>query len=65
MEFESFEQALQLCMTMDEGSPEQREAMNYCLQHAPPDLRAMLGKRLGLTDGDDKDHGDCGCGCKD
>ncbi|MCA1764657.1 MAG: toxin [Desulfobulbaceae bacterium] len=25
MEFESFEQALQLCMTMEEGSPEQQE----------------------------------------
>ena len=61
MEFESFEQALHSCMTLEDGSSEQKEAMIYCLKHAPADLRAMLGKRLGLVD--DNDNHDCGCGC--
>ncbi|MFO7604892.1 MAG: hypothetical protein R6W72_01130 [Desulfurivibrionaceae bacterium] len=63
MEFESFEQALQLCMTMEEGSPEQHEAMTYCLRHAPADLRAMLGKRLFPADTDDSQG--CGCDCEE
>ncbi len=63
MEFESFEQALHLCMTMEEGSPEQQEAMNYCLRHAPVDLKAMLEKRL--FSGDTDDSQDCGCGCEE
>lgn len=62
MEFESFEQALHYCMTAEEGGPEQKEAMIYCLQHAPVDLRAMLGKRLlSAEKGDD---GNCGCSLK-
>ncbi|MEN8135547.1 MAG: hypothetical protein ABFS18_08440 [Thermodesulfobacteriota bacterium] len=63
MEFESFEQALHFCMTLEDGSPEQKDAMIYCLHHAPVDLRAMLEKRLGLTN--DNEAHDCGCGCKD
>ncbi len=63
MEFESFEQALHLCMVLEDGSPEQKEAMLYCLKHAPADLRAMLGKRLGLAN-DNEGH-NCGCSCKD
>lgn len=65
MKFESFEHALQVCMTTEEGSPEQLEAMNYCLKHAPADLRAMLEKRLS-SDPDDSGHGGgCNCGCND
>ena len=60
MEFESFEQALTVCLTAAAGSPEQDEALIYCLEKAPPDLRAMLqkqyddmqgGKREGASEG--------------
>ena len=60
MEFESFEQALHLCMVLEDGSPEQKEAMVYCLKHAPVDLRAMLEKRLGLVN----DNGGHSCDCE-
>ena len=60
MEFASFEQALQVCMQADDGSEEQKEAMVYCLEHAPSDLRSMLEKRLKITEA--KQQG-CGCGC--
>ena len=63
MEFESFEQALHFCMTAEDGSPEQKEAMVYCLHHAPVDLRGMLEKRLGLLN--DNDGHNCGCRGKD
>lgn len=62
MEFESFEQALHLCMTLEDGGPDQKEAMIYCLKHAPVDLRAMLEKRL-LAVARHEDH-NCDCGCK-
>jgi hypothetical protein len=60
MEFESFEQALQVCMQAADGSDEQKKAMVFCLEHAPADLRAMLEKRLKITG--DHQHGD-GCEC--
>lgn len=58
MEFTSFEEALQLCVVLEDGSPEQREAMIYCIEHAPTDLRTMLIKRLNLAEDDN-----CSCGC--
>jgi len=62
MEYSSFEEALQVCMRAASGSPEQRVAMEYCLQHAPADLRMMLAKRLGLHEqGGCREHG-CECG---
>ena len=64
MEFSSFEEALQVCMQAADGSDEQKEAMVFCLEHAPADLRAMLEKRLKITD--DHQHGSgCGCGGQD
>jgi hypothetical protein len=59
MEFESFEQALETCLNAEERSPEQVAAMVYCLENAPPELKAMFQERF-------KDpHGhDCSCGCK-
>ena len=63
MEFTSFEEALHICMTAAEGSPEQEAALAHCLNTAPSDLRLMLAKRLGGQEGHDHhDHG-CGCGC--
>ena len=64
MEFTSFEEALQICMRAENGSPGQQAAMEYCLRHAPTDLRLMLAKRLGLQDGAPHGHG-CGCGSGD
>ncbi len=61
MEFNSFEQALQVCMQADDGSDEQKQAMVFCLEHAPVDLRVMLEKRLKITE-KQKFGGDCGCG---
>ncbi len=46
MEFGSFEQALTVCMTAKEGSPEQVASMLYCLENAPPELREMLQARF-------------------
>ncbi len=63
MEFTSFEEALQICMQAENGSPKQQAALEYCLQHAPVDLRQMLAKRLDLrADEKNHEHG-CGCGC--
>ena len=47
-------------MQAADGSDEQKEAMVFCLEHAPVDLRVMLEKRLKITG--DHQHG-CGCGC--
>ncbi|NOX24538.1 MAG: hypothetical protein GXP59_00135 [Deltaproteobacteria bacterium] len=62
MDFSSFEQALQICMTSAEGSPEQDKAILYCLEFAPDEikekLRDIMRHQMPV-------HGhDCGCGCK-
>ena len=65
MEFSSFEEAIHVCMTAPDGSPEQVAALAHCLKTAPPDLLAMLAQRMGVLDehdDHDHDHG-CGCGC--
>lgn len=58
MKFESFEQALKICLTAEENSPEQVKAMIFCLENAPPELQEILAKRFrpGHEQG-------CGCGC--
>lgn len=66
MKFASFEEALKICMTAANGSPEQEAAMTHCLQTAPPELQAMLSRRLTpatnqITGGHDHRPG-CGCG---
>jgi hypothetical protein len=61
MKFSSFEEALQVCMRAENGSPAQQEAMEYCLRNAPADLRLMLAKRLGVEEEISHGHG-CGCG---
>jgi len=63
MKFTSFEEALHICMTAAEGSPEQEAALAHCLETAPPDLRLMLARRLGAQDGHDCHSHECGCGC--
>ncbi len=61
MHFDSFEQALHVCMTADEGSKEQDEAVLYCLEYAPADLKEKLQDimRHKLP----THNHDCGCGC--
>ncbi len=44
MEFKSFEEALQICVTAEEGSEIQNRAAAYALKHAPPELADKLVK---------------------
>ena len=60
MQFESFEQALLVCMQASDNSEEQKAAMTFCLEHAPADLRSMLEKRLKAAE---EHQQSCGCGC--
>jgi len=63
MEFNTFEEALQICVTSENGSPEQDAALRYCLEHAPQDLRQMLMDHYHKLHGG---HGDgCACGGHD
>ena len=66
MEFESFEQALKICMTAEQGSEEQDLALIYCLQHAPADLKEQIKNGIAnFQKGQNDKHGDgCGCGNK-
>jgi hypothetical protein len=72
MPFQSFAEALKICLTAEKGSREQDEALIYCMEHAPDDLKEMLAARFvdfhaggGHTDehGEKHEHGEsCGCG---
>jgi len=62
MEFDSFEQALKMCLEEKEGSERQLSAMLYCLEHAPKELREMLQQRHDAFKAAQHDEG-CGCGC--
>lgn len=59
MEFTSFEQALQTCMTAEPESAEQDAALEYCLHHAPPELKERLRNAFARSRAK---QGDCGCG---
>ncbi|MEW6426850.1 MAG: hypothetical protein AB1568_02320 [Thermodesulfobacteriota bacterium] len=63
MEFESFEQAFKICLESEDGSERQLEAMVYCLEHAPQELRDLLRQRhqehLAARH---QHHEGCGCG---
>ena len=57
MEFTSFEEALRICLSAEEGSSEQDDALIYCFKNAPPALRQTFKEQY------DKLHGQqCGCG---
>lgn len=60
MKFESFEQALKVCLTAKQGSEEQNTALVYCMENAPADLKRMLEERFLRFH-----QQDCGCGCHD
>ena len=62
MTFDSFEQALHICMTAEQGSKEQDEAVLYCLEYAPADLKDKL--RSIMRHNLPEHHNDCGCGCR-
>lgn len=65
MHFDSFEQALHVCVTASPGSDEQEAALIYCLDNAPPGLKDKIAEGLAKFHGQGKpghDHG-CGCGC--
>ena len=57
MNFDSFEQALHVCMTAAPGSDEQEAALIYCLDNAPPELKDKI------TDALENFHKKPGCGC--
>lgn len=62
MEFDSFEQALHICITATPGSDEQEAALVYCLENAPPELKSKIAN--SLANFHQKKNGGCGCGCK-
>lgn len=59
MQFDSFEQALEICMKAEDGSAEQEAALVYCLQHAPDELKELIRKHHQQGHGA---GGGCGCG---
>lgn len=59
MEFESFEQALEICLNTEAHSPKQVAAMIYCLENAPPELQTMFHEHFKALHGHE-----CRCGCK-
>ena len=63
MEFESFEQALHLCVTATPGSDEQEAALIYCLDNAPPELKDKIADALANFHKGPDHGGGCGCGC--
>lgn len=42
MEFKSFEEALEICVTAEEGSELQNRAAAYAMKTAPPELQDQL-----------------------
>ena len=62
MEYESFEKALEICMQAEEGSEAQLEALFYCLDNAPPELKEMLQEQHRRHQ---HQGGDCSCGSKE
>lgn len=59
MKFDSFEQAMQICLASEDGSPEQDDALIYCMENAPPDLKKLIMEHYLK-----RHQKDCGCGCK-
>ena len=59
VDFSSFDDALEVCLTAEEGSEEQDRAIIYCLDNAPDDLREKLHDMLIR-----KKEKQCGCGCQ-
>ncbi|OGR00592.1 MAG: hypothetical protein A2505_01500 [Deltaproteobacteria bacterium RIFOXYD12_FULL_55_16] len=64
MNFDSFEQALHICMTATPGSDEQEAALVYCLENAPPELKDKIVDGLADFHQGQKPGSGCGCGCK-
>lgn len=60
MEFESFEQALTICIEEEEGSELQEAAMFYCIDNAPPALKEQIKEQFLAAK---KEQSSCGCGC--
>ena len=64
MHFDSFEQALHICMTAPPGSDEQEAALVYCLENAPDELKDKIAGGLENFHQAQKPNTGCGCGCK-
>lgn len=63
MNFDSFAQALHICMTATPGSDEQEAALVYCLENAPPELKDKIADGLANFHKGRKQSSGCGCGC--
>ncbi len=63
MNFDSFAQALHICMTATPGSDEQEAALVYCLENAPPELKDKIADGLTNFHKGQKQSSGCGCGC--
>lgn len=59
MEFESFEQALTICLEAEEGSELQEAAMYYCVENAPPAIKEQIKEQFLAAK---KAKSSCGCG---
>lgn len=65
MDFASFDEALHICMTAEPDSSLQDAALAYCLENAPPELKARLKESFLRSQGSEEHShdGECGCGC--
>ncbi|MGV1097920.1 hypothetical protein ACUUL3_00725 [Thiovibrio sp. JS02] len=63
MTFESFEEALHICMTAEPDSEEQDAALAYCLENAPEELKEKIKEGLASFHNAQKEAHDEGCGC--
>ncbi len=52
-------------MNAGEDSKEQDEALLYCLEYAPDDLKEQLRGILRHSPASHSHHDGCGCGCRD
>ena len=60
MEFNSFEQALTVCLEAEDGSELQEAAMFYCIDNAPAHLKEQIKAQFLAAK---KTQSSCGCGC--
>jgi len=66
MDFQSFEEALTVCINAEEESEEQEAALIYCLEHAPAGLKEKIKEQFlaaKAAKGNSCGHGHHNCGC--
>lgn len=65
MHFDSFAQALEVCLNATPESDEQEAALLYCLENAPEELKEKIAQALAgfHKTGPGGHNQGCGCGC--